>query len=225
MLNWLQPAAGETILVVAAGCGFDAVGIEAYLEPDSANLICLEPSPIFTCSIPKRLKVLQTPFHEVPLTDESVDVVLNLAALHHIEIRDEVFNEWARVLKPGGRVVIGDVAQASGNGDFLNDSVDQLTPGGHKGVFLEEGYLTNAFSMRGFTNCTEGMERYTWNFKDEEAMITFSAKIFGMVNGSREQIKASIDRYLEPKCGGNLSGARFAWSLRFFKGFKPVSMK
>lgn len=222
MLRWLVPQAGERILVVAAGGGFDAVGIENHLYPGSADILCLEPSTIFSDLIPSHFEVLHAPLHQIQIGDESVDVVLNLAALHHIELRDEAFDEWVRVLKPGGRIVVGDVPQGSRTGDFLNDVVHRLTPGGHEGVFLEEGYLTNAFTNRGLTGCVEGTESYTWNFKDEAEMIAFSAKIFGMINGSYGDIKAGIEKYLQPEYSIEESRACYEWSLRFFKGTKPA---
>ena len=47
----------------------------------------------------------------LPVDDGEVDVVLANMALHHAEVPAEALAEMARVLKPGGRVVLTDLAQ------------------------------------------------------------------------------------------------------------------
>ena len=47
----------------------------------------------------------------LPLEDASVDVVLANMALHHAEAPGEALAEMARVLAPGGRVVLTDLAR------------------------------------------------------------------------------------------------------------------
>jgi len=188
--------------------------------PDAVSILCVEPSTMFSDFIPDRFTVYNSPLEEIPLQDESVDVVLNLAALHHIEARDCVFDEWARLLKPGGRIVIGDVAAGSDNAAFLNEAVNAYTPGGHDGSFIESGYLTKEFHMRGFIDCKEALESYQWTFESEDEMVTFSRLIFGMVNAQPLQVADAIRRYLNPQISVKTGEASYDWSLHFFKAYK-----
>ena len=43
---------------------------------------------------------------KIPLKDKSVDVVVTLANLHHIPNKENIFKEFARILKKGGRLFI-----------------------------------------------------------------------------------------------------------------------
>ncbi|MCC5581591.1 class I SAM-dependent methyltransferase [Microtetraspora sp. AC03309] len=45
----------------------------------------------------------------LPMPDESVDLVVYSLALTHVPVLDPVLSEFARVLRPGGHVVIADI--------------------------------------------------------------------------------------------------------------------
>jgi ubiquinone/menaquinone biosynthesis C-methylase UbiE len=47
--------------------------------------------------------------HKLPLPDASVDLVTNALAMTHVPSPRPVLAEWARVLRPGGSVIISDV--------------------------------------------------------------------------------------------------------------------
>lgn len=49
-------------------------------------------------------------FTNIPLSNESVDIIVSSAALHHVKPQDKLkaFREMLRVLKIGGRIVIND---------------------------------------------------------------------------------------------------------------------
>lgn len=218
LLKWLRPRPSETIAVVAAGGGFDACAILKHVD-GKAKVVCVEPSRSFSKMIPDNLEVLNVPIHSIPLKDGSVDAIVNLATLHHITDRDTSFREWNRLLKPGGRIVVGDVEEGSTNGEFLNNAVDRYTPGGHKGIFLAPNELTDYFTRLGYEQCQEGRESYSWKFESKEQMCLFAMLLFGMVTANLTEIAENIERYLGVNEG--FSGAtEFPWSLRFFSGFK-----
>lgn len=221
LIKWLQPVAGETIVVTAAGGGYDTGRIAQYLAPESAQLICVEPSERFSSLIPKTYQVLNAPLHEIPLPDGCADSVINLAALHHCENRDELFSQWDRLLKPGGRIVIADVEAGSPNGEFLNRVVDEFTPGGHKGVFLHPGELSEAFGKKAYIRIEEELESFVWNFRSHDEMVQFTRSLFGMVHANDEQIVAGVEQYLGVGDGADDAPISYPWSLRFFRAYKP----
>jgi len=221
MLRWLKPKAGETIVVAAAGGGFDAVAIESAVHPHPLELVCIEPSPVFSEFIPRHMQTHNCGLDSLPIPENSVDAVLNLAALHHISDREAVFAEWMRILKPGGRLVIADVMVNSGNSGFLNEIVSRYTPGGHDGDFLEMGYLQNMVKDYSLEDVEEQLETYTWDFKCCEEMVQFSKLIFGMVEADDEQVLEGVEEYLNPRKAVN-GGIAYEWSLLFYRAFKPL---
>lgn len=220
LLEWLQPQAGETIVITAAGGGYDARRIAEFLVPESARLICVEPSERFSSGIPKSFQVLNTPLDRIPLPDEQANAVINLAALHHCVNRDDLFDEWHRLLKPGGRMVIADVEVDSPNGEFLNRVVNKFTPGGHNGIFLIPGQLSETFINKGYVEVEEQLESFVWNFLNKQEMIDFSRSLFGMLHASDKDILSGIERHLGILQGNN-PPVTCPWSLRFFRAFKP----
>lgn len=220
LIQWLQPRAGETIVATSAGGGYDTCRIAEYLAPESASIICVEPSERFSSIIPKSFQVLNVPLGEIPLPDEHADAVVNLAALHHCENRDEIFGEWDRLLKPGGRIVIADVEAGSRNGEFLNRVVNEFTPGGHNGIFLLPGLLSDVFVKKGYARVEERLESFVWNFRNRDEMIRFSRSLFGMLHASDEQILSGIERHLGVLEQGANMPIAYPWSLRFFRAFK-----
>ena len=218
MLKWLEPQQGQTIIVTAAGGGFDAKLIEELIGTDS-RIVCVEPSKQFASFIPEHFDVINSALDDICLPDCCADAVLNLAALHHIPDRTQVFDEWTRLLKPGGRMVLGDVDINEANAGFLNIAVNKFTPGGHEGIFLDAGELTTEFEKRKFSALKEGLESYTWAFDTEEIMVQFSRLLFGMVKGSREDVANAIRKHLGVTLG-EAGSTSYPWSLRFFSAVK-----
>lgn len=222
LVRWVDPKPGETLLVVAAGGGFDAVKLANSVSGASLDVICVEPSPVFSADIPTSFTVHNSPFEKIPVEDGRCDVIVNMAALHHIRNREEVYREWNRLLKPGGRIVLADVEAKSSNGRFLNTVVDQYTPGGHDGHFLRPGELTTAFKQLSYCDMQERREDYRWSFSSHQEMVEFCRLLFGMTKASDEQIHDGIETHLDLQNSGNSEACSFAWSLRFFSGVRQL---
>ncbi len=58
----------------------------------------------------------------LPLADNSADVIISNGVLNLTPDKVKTLNEWARILKPGGRLYIGDILVAKSiPPDALND--------------------------------------------------------------------------------------------------------
>jgi len=75
---------------------------------------------------------------ELPFPDESFDVVWALESLHHMPDRWHVVEQAARVLRPGGRIAIGDFMLRGGGKTADASSVDLVKMGALKLVELGE---------------------------------------------------------------------------------------
>jgi len=106
-LRAMLPAAGRRLLDVGAGFGRLADEYTAYPE-----VVLLDPSPTMLDAARERLagnprhSFLPGDAQRIPLPDGSVDVVVCVRVLHHFADPRPAFMEFARVLRPGGVLVL-----------------------------------------------------------------------------------------------------------------------
>jgi arsenite methyltransferase len=125
---------GETVVEVGSGAGFDAVlaaqqvgptgrviGVDmtpAMLEKASANAALLGLGS---------LEFRQGYAEELPVPDETADVVISNGVINLSPDKLTVFREIARVLKPGGRVQIADIIVTTAVPDAAKENIDLWT--------------------------------------------------------------------------------------------------
>lgn len=108
-LGVLDPA----LVVGDLGCGTGALA-EA-LAPHVARVEAVDASPAMLAAARTRLaphanvSVREGTLEALPLADASLDAAVLLLVLHHVADPRAVLREVARVVRPGGRVVVGDM--------------------------------------------------------------------------------------------------------------------
>jgi len=105
-------AAGIKLLDSAAGTGLmAAAAIQLGVRP--ADIVCLDPSPGMLAEAKKKLAVetVVAPADAIPLADGRFDFITMGYALRHVASLDGTFAEYARVLRPGGRVLILEITK------------------------------------------------------------------------------------------------------------------
>ena len=105
---------------------------------------------------------------KIPLKDKSVDVVVTLANLHHIPNKENIFKEFARILKKGGRLVIGDVADRTNVQKYFDGPVDQFCSTGHKHKYLDKKWAKDLCAKSRLRLHSFSIMDTPWVFEDEE---------------------------------------------------------
>jgi SAM-dependent methyltransferase len=89
-------------VLLDAGCGRTVPVLRKYLGR-AGRLIGVELVP-FT-DVPPGIETHQSDLATLPLPDGSVDIIMSRSVFEHLTDPASVYAEFARVLKPGGRVV------------------------------------------------------------------------------------------------------------------------
>jgi SAM-dependent methyltransferase len=210
LLDLLALRPGLEICDVAAGGGYLAGGIERRLG-GACRTFCLENSRHFLESPPDRYTRLRGSLSAIPLPDASVDRVGCLVGLHHQEDKRRFFAEAGRVLRQGGVIAVGEVAEGSPPARFLNEAVDRWSDLGHDGMFFASGALTELLQGAGFDDVEERVHAYTWIVPDLAALVWYCRTLFRMSRASLDQVEVELRHYL--RIDVDAGGAHLHWSL------------
>ena len=135
---------GRTVLDLGCGDGENLVplvtrGAEVIGLEISPALIGVARTRLDLHGLGGRVRFLASSVHEIALPDSSVDVVLGIAILHHLDLARSA-REIRRVLKPGGRAIFQEPVRNSRLIWFLR----RLIPYQQKDVSPFERPLTDA---------------------------------------------------------------------------------
>lgn len=139
--------AGDTVLDVGSGSGTDTL-IASRLAGDDGRVHGLDMTSAMLEKLGRNIEAmdarnvrpLRGNAEEIPLPDASVDVVTSNGVLNLVPDKPRAFAEIARVLKPGGRLQISDIALASPVSDKAR-SDPKLWAECVVGAVLESDYL------------------------------------------------------------------------------------
>ncbi len=179
--------------------------VKPYL-PTDVHLIQFETNR----ELAKQTGINLSSFSSIPVSNASVDRILCLASLHHAtpEERRAFYTEARRILRPGGKLIIGDVEAGSPLASWLNVFVDQHNPYGHTGIFFTE-QDAQLLSACGFTNVEMNLTSYDWTFSTPSQAILFTRDLF-MLNCSDEDIRKGLTEYLK------YTGSAYTMGLLYF---------
>jgi SAM-dependent methyltransferase len=127
------PIEGKQVLEVGSGRGGGAKHIASYLKPSFYTGLDLAKNAVDLAnkmnSLPN-LKFIQGSAENIPLADNSVDVVINVESSHAYGNVDNFLREVKRVLKPGGYLLLVDFRNEENVEQFMgqlkNSGLKQL---------------------------------------------------------------------------------------------------
>lgn len=209
----LQP--GCDLCDVPAGGGY----LADYLPPDDLFLLCLETASEFAVHCPRNTdqRVLETTLESLPVGNDSVDRILSLAAMHHVDDKHALLREFSRILRKGGQVVVADAEVGTGTAAFLNEFVDRFNSMGHKGRFIDETFIDS------IDQCdlkVKAVDRppLTWSFATRANLVAFCRQLFGLDRAADRDIIAGVAEYLGLREDNGQVG--FGWQLAYITAAK-----
>ncbi len=115
-INFSQPHAGEICVDLGCGRGNDVlkmaeeVGKDGFVYGIDVSEGMLEKATRTAQKLNIRhVKFTKANLEELPLPDNSVDLLISNCTINHIENKQQVWNEIYRILKTGGRFVVSDI--------------------------------------------------------------------------------------------------------------------
>lgn len=213
-LDCLGLHAGELVLDLPCGLG------QAFLLiPPGIEYIGLDPAEDFIVACAGTgAQVVQSGVRHMPFQNNSLDVIGSLTGVHHEIQRTELYAEWFRLLRPGGRLVLMDVWAGSRVDVFLNGFVDRWNSQGHAGYFLQQEDL-NGLQRAGFSQVAARQLYYSWHAPTDMDMHTFMTDLFGLdLLPDMPEMKQA---WHELGWRQAETGCRIPWSLAVVTANKP----
>jgi arsenite methyltransferase len=112
-LRELAPEPGETIVDIGCGTGLLTLDL-ARAVGGTGNVIGIDPSAEMRsvcekrCSDRTNVEIIEGTVESLPLEDNSVDGAVSLQVFEYVSDIAAALKEVSRVLRPGGRLVVGD---------------------------------------------------------------------------------------------------------------------
>lgn len=134
---------GERLLDIGCGVGEPAIRLASSHEIDVVGVSISERQVqkanerAASAGLANRLSFQYGDAMDLPFPDESFDLVWALESLHHMPDRWHVIEQAARILRPGGRMAIGDFLLRGDDGADA-ENVDLVRNGVLKLVSLED---------------------------------------------------------------------------------------
>jgi len=161
------------------------------------------------------------PLLPLPWSDDTLDAVLSLAGVHHLDDKVPLFRECRRVVRPGGQLVLSDVAAGSATARFLDGFVGDHNSTGHDGTFLSDHTL-DELQTAGWLIDTVREVPMLWRFANRTELADFTRHLFDIVHAPSDRTIIDAVRDgpgLVDLPGG---GAGMAWSLMTVTCTRPA---
>lgn len=198
---------GMVVADVPSGGGY----IGPYLPHDC---ICLrhEPCSSFAASGKHSQASPSTSLLPLPWHSEQIDVAISIAGVHHMVDKRPFLSDLHRVTKPGGYLVLSDVAAGTPQAHFLDGFVGLHNSTGHTGEYLDQT-TEHMMEETEWNVVSDHLRHYHWTFDSIHSIAQFCRLLFDLADLSDWKIISAVDQKLgiDAISGG---GIGMRWALR-----------
>jgi arsenite methyltransferase len=125
---------GDIVIDIGSGSGFDALIASKMVGP-KGRVIGIDMTPAMLKKARKgaadmgadNVEFREGQAEDLPLPDDFADVIISNGVLNLTPDKRKTLSEWERVLKPGGRLYIGDILVAKSVPKFALDDISLWT--------------------------------------------------------------------------------------------------
>jgi SAM-dependent methyltransferase len=165
-VEWCRPQPGQRALDVGAGPGL----LSAALSAAMAEAVALDPSQALLGHAPAGVRAVVGNAEAMPFGDAEFDLVTSVNSLHHVADLARTLAEMARVLAPGGSIVVQDyLAEADPERAERWETVERLRDPGHRRL-PREGEVADLLAPHGLAREAEMRWDSTWQVEPWLAM-------------------------------------------------------
>jgi ubiquinone/menaquinone biosynthesis C-methylase UbiE len=182
-VEWCRPQAGQRALDVGAGPGL----LSAVLSSVVAEAVALDPSQALLGHAPDGVRAVVGNAEAMPFEDAAFDLVTCVNSLHHVADLARTLAEMARVLAPGGSIVVQDyLADPDPQRAERWETVERLRDPGHRRL-PREGEVADLLATHGLALEAQMRWGSTWQV---EPWLAMSATPATQANEVRRMIGA-----------------------------------
>jgi SAM-dependent methyltransferase len=156
----------------------------------------------------------------ISLPTHHYDLVVCLAAIHHISNKQLFIGSLYNALKNNGYLCIADVAHNNTINVFLDEFAGRHNGTGHSGEYIDSSTITGIIEPLGGVILSNKEIPCPWVFSDEESMLDFCKLLFGLKNISDEELLQALNHYVG--ISYNESTVQLQWQLLYATIKKPL---
>lgn len=198
MKKYLKPKYGETILEIGAGNGFFSGQIAKSLG-NKGKLIVLDPSLEQLDGVKElgaNIDVLNARAENINLKEDSIDAIWSFGAMHHVFEKSKSFEKFYKILRKGGRIVIGDVFSGSKLAKHFDEQVAKYCITGHEVAFWSDEYADSLCYLHRLRKPEIKKINQKWWFDSKKDLGIFLYKIHAMTKTNPEECLKGAERIL-----------------------------
>ena len=206
MKKYLAPKEEEIILEVGAGSGIFSKVLADILK--KGKLVVSDPSKEQLEEVKalgkKNIEVVESGADTLNLGKDIFDAIWSFGAMHHCFQKSKAFQNFAKVLKKKGRLVIADVWVGSKLAKHFDDKVAKFCATGHEVSFWSDEYAESLCYLYGFEKPKIYNLKIQWKFKSKEDVGTFLYKIHAMTKTTPQECSKGAEEILGVEKKGDL---------------------
>lgn len=196
----------RTVYDVPSGGGY----LNRFIPP-FADLVPYEPSADFGSGGAREIDL-----ENLVLPTGTADLIVSLAAIHHVSNKIGFFESALQALRPGGWLCVGDVAKGSNVALFLDGFVGAHNGMGHSGAYLEpEAALYEAIAGEDTQLVRCELAPCRWHFRNVLDLANFCRNLFGLIDVSDDLILDKLSELIGIESAAD--GVALNWELLYLQ--------